>query len=268
MMQELEPEQIIPMATDDWELEQFHVGFTGGSDSGIVADWMSKNHPDLFKGCIYADTGIGTNKTKQFVIEYCEERDWDLVITHPKKGDDFKSIVRKYGFPSISVHDIIMRKLKIIPIRDFLATKNNACLVSGVRKDESDKRFINAKYEIHKDHCIFVSPMLNKSNEWMHKYFFENGLKKSPTYQDFHISGDCLCGCFSQKTEVFLICGFYPELKETIQELELELKDREDIPPEFRTWGNQHSLLDAIKQQKIDQFMPLCSTCITDRTGN
>lgn len=250
-------------------INDFIVGLTGGKDSVVVADFLFENYPSLAKGCVYADTGVGLQETKDFVKDYCNERGWKLEIRKPKLGNDYESIVKEYGFPSYSIHDIIMRKLKIIPIREYLASRTTktitSCLVSGVRKKESQRRFIRSKKPIHKDHIWFVSPMIDKSNVWMYNYFTEHKLKKSPVYQTLHISGDCLCGCFSDKSEAKVLDVYYPKLAEFLRKLEQEIKFNSAIPEDKRTWGNQHSLGSVKNQTILSEF---CYECSQDRIGN
>lgn len=262
------PEQVIDEALSKG-ITDFWVGLTGGKDSIVVAHWIAENYPTLFKGCIVSKTGVGTNVTMQFITEYCKEMGWHLQIVEPKEGDDFPSIVDKDGFPHFGVHNILMRKLKIIPIREFLYSQTTEskipCLVSGVRKKESKRRFIGAKKAVHKDHIWFVSPMINKSDSWMYAYLTEHKLKKSPVYETLHISGDCLCGCFSDKSEAKLIDLYYPELAELFQKLEARIRNNKNIPNAHKTWGNQNSITDVKNQSTLNEF---CYECSQDRHGN
>ena len=57
----------------------FYVGYSGGKDSGIVLNLVATKYPNFFKGVIYVDTGIGTDDTKNFVIQFCKEKNYPNV---------------------------------------------------------------------------------------------------------------------------------------------------------------------------------------------
>lgn len=271
---EKEPVEIIEDALAKKGIDELYAGFTGGKDSVVVSHFLHDNFPSACKGCIFAKTGIGLKETEDFVKDYCTKMGWNLIIVEPKPEESYRAIVKKYGFPSMSVHSTIMRKLKMIPIRRKMYELEDIgitpALISGVRKRESKRRFINAKKEIHKDHIWYVSPMIHKSDSWMYAYFTQYKLERSPVYQKLHISGDCLCGCFSDKSEAKLLEMFYPELAAIISELEEEIKDDPNIPHEYKTWGNQHGIMEVVKQDTLDSYAEeaSCYECSTDRRGN
>lgn len=260
------PLDIVGDAVRDYEIDSLYVGFSGGKDSSVVADYASKMFPHLFKGCIFCDTGIKVDEAKKFVIDYCKERNWKLFIVHPERT--YEMIVKENGFPGPTVHTFIMRYLKYIPMRHFIgecrAAGQKPAILSGVRQQESVRRGINATSEVYVDgRLIFISPMLYKSDEWMYQYYLEQGLKRSPVYDTLHISGDCLCGCFSKPGEAKLIATFHPEAFAQIRDLETWVRTRGYTRA---TWGKQAGMTHAGEQESIDQF--LCNDCLFTAEDN
>lgn len=257
-----EPDEIVREAVRQEKIDALYVGFSGGKDSAVVAHFTAKKFPELFKGNIFCDTGIAVKEAKEFVISYCKEMNWPLFIVKPKTT--YEEIVEEYGFPGPDVHTIIMRKLKYIPMRDliihnFINThKQRPAILSGVRKAESVRRGINARDEVYKDgKMIFISPVIYKSNSWMYAYYTEHKLKRSPVYETLHISGDCLCGCFSKPGEAKLLEIFHKATAQQIYELEKWMKLNGKV--KNTTWGKQAGMTHAEEQDQIDKF--LCNDC-------
>ena len=278
--QELEPKEILDQAINDEGIDSFYVGYSGGKDSGIALDYTAKYFPDNFKGVIFADTGIGTQATIDFVKKYCKERNYPLNIVKPenvirKKTSvpfSYKNLVMRYGFPSPSGHTMVMQQLKLFPIRQFIHQRIKAgekpCIITGIRKKESARRSRTSFTPIDRDgKMIYVKPLFYKTNEWVYRYFVENNVKRSPVYETLHISGDCLCGCFAKKGEAKLIQMFHPEVYDKILKLEAEFKKIKDHPYKaFATWGNSRNMMEDTKSQTtIESY--LCSDCILDRSS-
>jgi len=276
---ELTPKEILDQAINDWNVDSFYVGYSGGKDSGIALDYTAKYFPNHFKGVIFADTGIGTQATIDFVKKYCKERKYSLNIVKPenvirKKTSipfSYKNLVMRYGFPSHSGHTMVMQQLKLFPIRQFIHQRIKAgekpCIITGIRKKESARRSRNYYTPIDKDgKMVYVKPLFYKTNEWVYRYFVENDVKRSPVYETLHLSGDCLCGCFAKKGEAKLLQIFHPEVYDKILKLENEFKKIKDHPYKaFATWGNsKNSIKDVKSQSTIESYF--CSDCFLDRS--
>ena len=284
--QELEPNEIIDQALSQG-ITDFYVGYSGGKDSGIVLDIIAKNYPDNFRGVVFADTGIGTEATMDFVKSYCNEKKYSLFIISQndmirkkdtklgKKGGKFNfsytDIVLEHGFPKHGVHTTIMRKLKYMPMRYFILSRiekgENPAVISGIRKFESQRRSKWATESIHKDgKMCFISPILYKQDDWVYRYFLENNIKRSPVYETLHISGDCLCGCFAKKDELKLLEMFHPDVFKKIKDLENEIKIKgTKEAKKYSTWGNGGNTKDIESQTTMESFV--CSDCILDRSS-
>ncbi len=265
----------------------FYVGYSGGKDSGIVLDLIANKYAHFFKGVIYVDTGIGTDATKNFVIDFCKEKNYTLHILSPNdvkaagrgnlaEGEPFnyENLVKVFGFPKKSFHNNTMAWLKYYPIREFIDSRwrmgEKPAVISGVRKNESARRKFASKYTANPldrmESIIFVKPLYYKTNNWVSEYWIKTGMKKSPVYETLHISGDCLCGCFADSKELKLIEMFHPEVFKKIKLLEkLIKKEGTKHAQKNNTWGNgSFSTGDIQNQQTLDESL-ICNDCINDR---
>lgn len=262
----------------------FYVAYSGGKDSGIALDIFAKEYPEYFRGVVFAETGIGTDATTEFIKKYCKDRNYPLFIVKPedvirkrnthrgKKGESYsyEALVLNYGFPKQPFHTVTMRHLKFFPLRKFIYDKTNAgekpCIVGGIRKNESARRKMKwNKYFYNEGKMFFVSPIFFKSNEWVYEYFIKHDIKRSPVYETLHISGDCLCGCFAQKEELDLLKTFHPEVYDKIHELEKKIHEKgTDEAKENSTWG-VHGQSTHSAQDGAENF--ICNDCFFDSDG-
>jgi len=264
----------------------FYVAYSGGKDSGIVLDLISKEYSKQFKGVIFVDTGIATDATIEFVKDWCEKNNYPLNMLHAsdvkrvrkseygKIGDPFtfENLVINFGFPTAGGHGLTMGWLKYYPMRKFIYGKikegERPCIISGVRRGESKRRSKRKAYQeyINKDGKLtFVTPLYYKSNEWVSEYWILNDIKRSPVYNTLHISGDCLCGCFNKKEELGLLEMFHPEVYEEIKRLEKLVKEKGTPEAQrYLTWGNHNqSTLKVEPNDAIESVV--CSECFFDR---
>jgi len=287
MIEEKTPNEILNEVIEQGYTE-FYVAYSGGKDSGIVLDLVSKEYPDQFKGVIFVNTGIATNATIDFVQDWCKKNNYPLHILHSydvkrvkkskygKIGDPFtyENLVLSGGFPTAGGHHFTMARLKYYPMRKFIfgRIKNgeNPCVISGVRRNESKRRSVSKTYDnyIKNDGKLtFVTPLYYKSNEWVSEYWIVNNIKRSPVYETLHISGDCLCGCFAKEEELKLLEMFHPEVYTEIQRLEKLVREKgTEEAKEHPTWGNHNE--STLKVESHDDIeSAVCSECFFDRDG-
>lgn len=269
-MEELTPEQIIETAINEYGVTEFWVGCSGGKDSISLSHWMYNNFPELMKGNVFANTGIAVPDVKPFLQRYCEIKGWTLKVVNAIK--EFDQMVKERGFPHVRAHVIVMRILKMIPVRRFIlndempkGSNKQVCVLLGVRQNESKRRMKILKTPFYKDgRMLYVSPFLYKSNEWIYQYYLDHKLERSPAYDTLHISGDCLCGCFADKDEMKMIEIFYPEVAKRIHGLEDEIKDDPNIPEEFKKWGSNSYQQSKKKKKQSKKEIITCSDCFFD----
>ena len=287
---EKSPDEIIQEALGKG-ITDFYVAYSGGKDSGIALDFMAKNYPNLFRGVVFVDTGIGIADTKKFIIDFCSRKNYPLTIMNPsdvirtkttsrgKPGEVFsyEKLVLTYGFPRQAFHTVTMQHLKYFPIRKFIYDKiragENPCIVGGIRKKESKRRKIKwSKYLYNDQKMWFVSPLFFKSNGWVYDYFITNKIERSPVYEFLELSGDCLCGAFATHSELKLIQQFYPETFNEIKRLEKLIQEQgTDVAKRNCKWGKyEQSTQDIESQTTMDGFVDkniesiICSDCSLD----
>ena len=163
----------------------------------------------------------------------------------------------------VNRESVLLNKKSSIELRDKDITRNETDLkhkqekigiISGVRKFESKRRGRTAKPILKDGSMIFVAPIFYLKTEEVWSYIKENNLEVSPVYKTLHLSGDCMCGAFSEMGEAELISLFYPEIAKRIEELEIKY-----CKIKYCKWGNQSSMSGAIKQKRMDNF--ICADC-------
>ena len=211
------------------KIDKFHILYSGGQDSGSVANYCIKNYPEYVEKLIFTCTGIGSPVTREFVINYANEQGWELHLTYARKS--YYDIIIEHGFPGPGSHRIIMGYLKFQSwyyyYKDFMKGRN-ACFISGVRKKESmvrdKKRFYTRTPIDINAGMIFCRPFLYKNGTQLQEYFIKEGLKKSPAYDYFGKSGECWCGCFYNEWELKMLEKHDPFVFNTIRWYEKQIR--------------------------------------------
>jgi 3'-phosphoadenosine 5'-phosphosulfate sulfotransferase (PAPS reductase)/FAD synthetase len=245
------PEQIIQDLINNHKKKNFYVLFSGGKDSVCIAHYIASNYPENFKGVVFTNTGISSQITRKFVLDYCKKMNWRLHMTWARKP--YYDIIMEHGFPNPKSHRIIMGYLKFQSWYYFLKNKKkDSAFISGVRKKESWARnkirfYTKTPIDINAG-LTFAKPFLYKNGSQLMEYFVKNGLKKSPAYDYFDKSGECWCGCFYNDWELKMIEKFDPFLFQTIQWLEKQLqlngtKEAKKFPYWGRSVGTEQAKL-------------------------
>jgi len=223
--------------------------FSGGKDSLVACHYL------WFQGklneVLYCKTGIGLKENFDYVVETCDKFGWKLNIVEPKDNESYEDFIRKFGFPHQGMHSAIMGYLKWHPLRKFARGKD-IIYVSGRRRRESRRRMGKVKGELETtENITFYSPLLEWTDKMVWDYIKNNSLERCPVYDTLHMSGDCLCGAFSELGESELIATFHGYMAEHIKSLEIDYGGQ---------WGNNSSMIGALKQDKIDSFV--CNECV------
>ena len=249
-------DKVIQQAKDDGG-KKFYALFSGGKDSVTVAHKLQS--AGLLEACVFVDTSICLQETKDFVRDYCKKQGWKLIILDRMgKCKTYEEFVMQYGFPSNAWHNIAMRELKWKPLRYWVMQNKDEGIVlcSGVRSKESKRRMVNTKPYARDQSCKHMrwcAPIHDWSDKEVWAYIHDQGLKRSPVYSTLGMSGDCLCGAFSSHAEAELISMFHPEMAERIKDLESRCKNKRN------TWGNQSSMKGAISQERLSFE---CADCV------
>jgi len=189
---------------------------SGGKDSMTTAHVLASEN--RLAGCAFLDTGIAAPDVRPFVEAECDRRGWPLEVYRTPAV--YEDLVLKFGFPGPGMHGLVMNYLKGRGIRRFKAAHPGEALASGVRRAESSRRFRNTKPESIMERVRVYAPIFDWTTERVWAYLRANDLPVSPAYKTLHLSGDCLCGSFADRSEVHMIRTFYPELAERIEALE------------------------------------------------
>lgn len=241
--------------------------FSGGHDS-LVATHLASKHP-LFTAVWNINTGIGIDKTRQFVHDTCLERGWPLKRGYAELcGQFYADIVKKHGFPGPIQHRLMYIQLKERPLRRLIREakkrrNDRVMLVTGVRSEESTTR-MGYDAPITKEAAkVWVSPIIDWTASECNEYIEANGLKRNEVVDLMHMSGECLCGAYARPGEFKEIKCWFPETAHQIQEIEAEVRGRGfnwgwgEIPPH-----SKHKKDDP-EQMKIPGM--LCYGCPTKR---
>lgn len=225
---------------------------SGGKDSLVAAHVMHRL--GRLHGVVFVDTTIGLRETREFVERTCGEFGWSLHVVTPKTC--YEDFVMKYGFPKAPLHSAVMRELKWKPLRTYFrqhADRKHLAFVSGTRRLESRRRFRLARPTSRSDGMAFAAPIFEIPTEEVWKYIDQHSLPLNPVYQTLHLSGDCLCGAYSRRSEAGLIAAFHPEIARKIRDLEARCHK-----VKYNTWGNGPSMAAAVAS-KEEQLV--CGEC-------
>jgi len=264
--QELEPKEIVNIAIKQYSLDKLYVLFSGGKDSVCVLHFIATNFPDKFAGAVFTNTGLGSQETRKFVINYCKEMGWKLYLTYPQEKERFQKIMLKNGFATPGSHRIWMGYLKYHAWYYFSKWRKkelneNMAFISGVRKKESKQRnkikaYTKKPTDVNAT-MVFIKPFLYKNGVELWDYFIENNLKKTPVYDWLNRSGECYCGAFTQPGDLKLMQKYDPLAFETIRRYEKLIQENgTDVAKKNCKWGEHNqSTDDIINQTLLDGFI-------------
>lgn len=272
------PEEIIARAVA-YKPVATYVGFSGGNDSRHVAHWMMNNVP----GCevFHINTGIGIERTREYVRDTCKEQGWPLHEIRAKEdcGQDYDALVRRGGFPGPDAHGLMYSLLKERAVRLLVRRAKvnhgrnaNVMLATGVRYDNSVRRMRYVGQEIRKaGGQLWVNPHYWTTAEERDAYNAVSGIPENPVSRELGMSGECCCGAYAQPGERELIRKVCPATGARIDRLEQEVLAAgftwswEGRPPKGGFNPSQESLFrplcfgcekSAIVQQELAEFAP------------
>jgi phosphoadenosine phosphosulfate reductase len=207
----------IQKAIQEYEPTAYFAGFSGGDDSLVATDFLHRLMPARAR-TVHINTGIGFRATRDYVRSMCREQGWRLEEIRAKEdcGQDYDEIVRGNekvpgGFPGPAAHQppnsYIYDRLKGRAVcklhRDWKGQRGNKILlVTGIRKDESERRMGYDDTVIDQDPAfpgvIWVNPVYYMTAAGRDRYIRERGLRRNPVTKICGTSGECLCGAFDE----------------------------------------------------------------------
>lgn len=252
------PEAIIRDAENIHDKHNFYMLYSGGRDSGLVAEWLAENNK--LKAIVHVKTNIGMKMCEDFIEKQCKEKNWDLIILEPKPKYAYVDLVMEYGFPAPSLHRVFMARLKYHTMHRFIYHLNDkhAALVSGIRQMESKRRQKSFTTPIQNDSKLwFINPFFYYTNEDMYKMRLTKNIKTSPSYDHgLNVSGDCLCGSFANYSVKDTLRKADPHLAGYIAWLEDGIqKYGSKQAKKYSKWAGTTRMSEMEKQTQLDQVL-------------
>lgn len=236
--------------------------FSGGHDS------LVSTHKAMESGAADAvahiDTGIGIPQTQEFVEETCERHGWELEIVSSEY--EFEELVMENQFPGPAVHMLMYIQLKQHALRNLARRYDDKpVFITGVRRDESERRFKNVDKEKEGSSWIWKANINDFTKRDVETYIDEHNLQRSPVKQKYHHSGECLCGAYGNRTEeLTLLEAHFPETAERIKDLESKVQEEHgaDDPRSYWAHGNMDDKkMRALLADNDEAQMMLCASC-------
>jgi 3'-phosphoadenosine 5'-phosphosulfate sulfotransferase (PAPS reductase)/FAD synthetase len=251
----------------------------------LTACHLASTYAPQFDGCAFINTGTGVDETRDYVIATCSQFNWLLRELHPPVS--FEEIVLRWGFPGPAGHTVIYNRLKERPLRVLVRDnkpstcqlcgwprKNhgspsnlkfpcghsfvhqNVMLVTGVRKQESDRRMGHI-VAMQKEGCrIWVAPLVNWDQTDRYHYITQNNLPNNPVTDILCRSGECNCGCYAKPGEMAELEQYYPKTALYLHGLEAKAKEA----GVHCVWGTRPPK-EGVKKVNENSVMGLCWSC-------
>lgn len=232
--------------------------YSGGNDSTTLAH-MFKDWADYAAHC---NTGIGIEKTREFVRETCASWDLPLIEVLPDEGDDYESLVLDQGFPGPGHHFKMYQRLKergLRKVRRQVVTnprRERVLFLAGRRREESQRRASIPESD-RQGSIVFVSPLVHWTKEDLNVYRkMHPDVPRNEVSDTLHMSGECLCGSFAHAGELGEIRFWFPEVAAHIDALEEKVAATGKFPAQKCKWG-----WGGASDEKPSQVGALCSSC-------
>lgn len=221
--------------------------FSGGHDS-LTATGIAARHPK-FTAAAHMNTGIGIEKTREFVRRVSKERGWDLREYKALDcGQDYAVLAKEWGFPGPAQHKKMYARLKERPLRALIRdTKKGrsrlgrVALVTGIRSSESRIRMGYKEHWRREGSYVWINPIHDWSKSDCHEFMEYAGLPRNEVVDLMHMSGECLCGAFAHEGERQEIKTWFPEVDAHLSKIEKSVPKKnvrgEKLHPNLRKWG-------------------------------
>ena len=212
---------IYTSAVNEYKPRKTFCLFSGGHDSLSITHWaMEEMGADAVA---HVNTGIGIEETRDFVRETCNKYGWPLHEYHAGKA--YEDIIKEHGFPGPQSHRFMYILLKERGVADLVRDhkehrNDNIMLVTGVRKQESNRRMGTIEPVYKQGARIWTAPFVDMSKIDVNRYLQSVGAPRNQVVDTLHMSGECLCGAFAHKGEFDEIKMWYPHVAAEIERLE------------------------------------------------
>ena len=222
--------------------------FSGGYDSLVATHLLAD--AGMMDASLHIHTGIGIPQTRRYVRDTCDQYGWPLKIYRADEyvrrdgtpdPQIYEELVKEYGFPGPPHHRKMFNRLKGRAlgqaVREHKTDKyDRIMLVTGIRRDESERR-MGIEEPVDRDGAkVWVNPILHWTKEDCRKYMSKKELPLSEVVELLCMSGECLCGAYAKDGELEKIEQCYPEVAEKIRGIESKVDHPwgwEGAPPEM-----------------------------------
>lgn len=255
---------ILVDAVDKYAPVALFAMFSGGHDS-LCSTHIAAQHPQ-FTAVVHINTGIGIERTREFVRDTCRDQGWPLIELRTPPAV-YAEQVRTFGFPAgRQRHQVMFRLLKERQVERLIREHKHGRfdrigLVAGARRQESTIRMSVAQ-DVHvRKAQVWINPIVDWSHADKNEYMEANHLPRNPVVDNLHMSGECLCGAFARMPdsgELDAISFFYPETGAYIRDLEKQVFEAGQWP----NWGCFRPE-DFDEQGGAQPWLPLCQDCPT-----
>lgn len=255
------PERIVEAALAHKPVAIFAM-FSGGDGSLATTHWCMNNIPNC--EVLHINTGIGIERTREFVRETCDREGWPLTELRAKEdcGQDYDEIVAEHGFPGPAGHQYMYARLKeraveLIVRQRKTARRDKVMLATGICHDDSLRRSGYGGREVNfKGAQMWVNPMYWAGQSFLYHYLRGTGVPRNPVAEELGMSGECLCGAFASKGELAIVRRVCPTTASRIEDIQQRIQSThpwgwEDQPPK----GRDDNLTP-------DMFSPMCVNCL------
>lgn len=240
--------------------------FSGGNDSTTLGHYcVQKGWPTH---AVHANTGIGIERTRQFVRDMCQQWDLELWEIHPPAGATYRDLVIAHGFPGPAHHYKMFQRLKERAVDEARrrvvgrdGRRKRVILLGGMRAHESARRARTSNIVDRDGSQVWLSPFVHWTNEHLMEYRKRFDVPRNDVADLIHMSGECLCGAYAKANELDEIGMWFPEVRDEIQALEAEVLAAGNAPVARCTWGWGS----GAKTTGREKSGPMCSSCDATR---
>lgn len=199
-----------------------YIAYSGGKDSAVLLDIVSRLRPHNLRGIMAIDTGLSCDGWQGMINKHASSVGLPVTIATGKGWNWYAENVMAYGFGyTPNQHVVYYRMLKERAIHSHIANhtaKTRIMYLTGVRRAESIKR-ADTPLSMQYRRRITTNPLINWTDDAVSTYLDKIALWwANPYYNQVGSSGDCLCG-WTCKNKASDIVRHNPNIGEKIARL-------------------------------------------------
>ena len=206
----------------DKPISGFVVAFSGGKDSQVILDLVSRVIPTEKYTVVFTNTGMELPCTINTVInteKYYKNKYPEFKLVHAKSDKDALELWRKYGPPSRFSRwccSVLKTALFGRKMKELLKTDKQPKLVvfEGVRNDESARRSTYGRVGEGVKHVNLIScrAILKWNVSEIYLYMYKNGITPNPAYTMGLERVGCGVCPFASDWSEYVISKRYPDV--------------------------------------------------------